>query len=229
MKAVFPKSLYRAVMALGLLASASVAQANLLVNGNFDAGLQGVNTDYSLSNVGCISCVGVASNTLTWYNAPGYVLPFGDHTSGTGMMLLYDPPANPPTKRIWYQNVDVVSGQTYEFSGWMREANTENYGSEANNGLIGAYANNTSLGAFRASNPEDGWRFFSATYLADITGTIELALRDMNTTTWYGTYTAIDDLSFARTGATNNVPAPALGALMMLGLGLIALTPRRST
>ncbi len=204
---------------LALLCLAATANAaNLIVNGDFEAGMTGFGSDYTPSAHGCISCVGVNSNTLSWYNAPGYVEVFNDHTSGTGGMLLYDPPASPSAWRIWYQNVHVEAGKTYTFSGWGREANSENPG--VNDGLVRFEVNGTDLGTL--VTVQNAWTYFSAEYTATTTGLVTLALRDMNATTWYGTYTAIDDLAF-----TQAVPEPETYALMLAGLGLLGLAARR--
>ncbi len=204
------------------LSSCSLAgqAANLIANGDFEAGLTGFGTDYTPSLSGCISCVGVSTNTLTWYYAPGYVVNFNDHTSGAGKMLLYDPPATPSAWRIWHQTVNVVAGQTYTFSGWGREANSEN--PAWNNGLIRFEANGTVLGTL--VTVEDQWTQFSADYLATTTGSITLALRDMNSSTYYGTYTAIDDLSFVQA-----VPEPETYAQLLAGLALVGWVMRRRT
>ena len=192
--------------------------ANLIVNGDFEAGLSGFGSDYSPSANGCISCVGVNSNTLSWYYAPGYVEVFNDHTSGTGGMLLYDPPGSPSAWRIWYQSVNVEAGKTYTFSGWGREANSENPG--VNDGLVRFEVNGAGLGTL--VTVQNAWTHFSAAYTATTTGTVTLALRDMNATTWNGTYTAIDDLAF-----TQAVPEPETYALMLAGLGLVGFAARR--
>lgn len=197
----------------------ALAQAtNLIGNGDFESGLTGFNTDYQTSASGCINCVGVNGNTLNWYYAPGYVVNFNDHTSGSGLMLLYDPPGTPSALRIWHQSVNVVAGQTYTFSGWGREANSEN--PAWNNGLIQFEVNGAALGTL--ATVEHQWTLFSGDYLATATGPVTLALRDMNSSTWNGTYTAIDDLSFAAA-----VPEADSYALMLAGLGLVGLAARR--
>jgi len=192
--------------------------SNLITNGDFESGMSGFSTDYSPSANGCISCAGVSTNTLTWYYAPGYVEVFNDHTTGTGMMLLYDPPASPSSWRIWYQDVSVEAGKSYTFSGWAREANSENLG--FNDGLIRFEVNGSALGTLVAV--QSAWTFFAGEYTASATGTVTLALRDMNVTTWNGTYTAIDDLAF-----TQAVPEPETYALMLAGLGLVGFAARR--
>jgi hypothetical protein len=130
-----PSATKRLFAALALVSCSLAGQAaNLIDNGAFESGLTGFGTDYNVRASGCIGCVGVNGNTLNWYYVPGYVVNFNDHTSGAGQMLLYDPPGTPSAWRIWYQTVNVEAGRTYTFSGWGREANSEN--PAWNNGLI---------------------------------------------------------------------------------------------
>ena len=214
------RKLLLAVFAIGVTMLPMGANAqNLIVNGNFESGVAGFGTDYQVSSSGCIGCVGVAATTQGWYNAPGYVFPFNDHTTGSGKMLQYDPPNGTHT-RIWYQSVNVVAGTTYVFEGWVREANSE---PSPNNGLVGVYANGVFLGQQRAE--DNIWSNWSFNYTATFTGSIELALRDLYPTTYYGTYSAIDDLNFSAVAAP--VPEPDAYAMMMAGLGLLGFMARR--
>jgi hypothetical protein len=219
---IMKRPLRKALVAAACLAAAGWATANpvnLVVNGDFQSGFTGFGSDYRVSNSGCIGCVGVAATTTGWYNAPGYVFPFGDHTTGQGLMLQYDPPAAANgTARIWYQTVAVTQGETYEFSGWVREANSE---TSPNNGRVGVYADGALLGQQDA--PDGDWIQWRFGYTASRSGNIELALRDLYPTTYFGTYSAIDDLRFEQTSGTVQPPTgvPEPGSAALAGLGLL--------
>jgi hypothetical protein len=214
-----------AAVAIGIAASSAFAALpaaadplNLIVNGDFEAGATGFGTDYRPSASGCIGCVGVAATTTGWYNAPGYVHPYGDHTSGAGRMLQYDPPGSQPTlARIWFQDVAVVAGTRYDFSGWVREANSEQ---TPNNGRVGVYVDGVLLGTQDAL--DHLWSQWSFGWTAAGTGTVQLALRDLYGSTWNGTYSTIDDLRFAAQAA----PVPAPGSVWLVLAGLSALAAR---
>lgn len=195
-----------------LAAPAAIAAGNLIVNGDFEAGATGFATDYRMSPNGCIGCVGVKPRTVDWYFAPGYVHDFGDHTTGAGLMLQYDPPAS-GHPRIWAQSVNVVAGTTYRFTGWVREANSE---PSPNNGRVGVYVGGTLLGSQDA--PDGHWAQWSFEWTASASGAVELALRDLYPTTYFGTYSAIDDLAFSAA-----VPEPGTWALMALGVAGLLL------
>jgi hypothetical protein len=216
------KSTHHLFALLALVAgTAGATPVNLIANADFEAAGAGWSTDYRLTAAGCIGCVGVAATTLGWYNLPAYVFPFGDHTTGNGLMLQYDPP-NGSHGRIWYQSVNVEAGLTYAFSGWVREANSE---PSPNNGLVGVYADGQLLGQQAAL--DDGWVQWSFSYTATQTGAIELALRDLYPTTFNGTYSVIDDLSFAQAG-TGSVPEPASLSLCLAALAGAAAARRKA-
>lgn len=92
-----------------LLMGAGSAFGNLIKNGDFEAGGTGFGTDYDyvLSNTGPGE-VTVTSDANDW---GGYANP-----SPASQMLVADGSTNTAGDRVWYQEVDLVAGNTYTAS-----------------------------------------------------------------------------------------------------------------
>jgi hypothetical protein len=87
---------------------------NLIVNGDFEAGITGFTTDYSFS-----ACVGAAATYNTIANprtCNGAWCNMGDHTTGTGLMMVAN--GSTTVQNMWCQTVAVSPGTTYNFSFW---------------------------------------------------------------------------------------------------------------
>ena len=71
--------------------------------------------------------------------------------------------------------------------------------------------------------PDGDWIQWRFGYTASRSGNIELALRDLYPTTYFGTYSAIDDLRFEQTSGTVQPPTgvPEPGSAALAGLGLL--------
>ena len=107
---------------LFIIASALQARANL-INGDFSAGNSGFTTGYSFIASGTSTTpgtFGVRTNSQDFN--PGYNL-FGDHTAGSGNMMLVDGVAGTV---VWQETVSVATNTTYTFSGWATPANSSN-------------------------------------------------------------------------------------------------------
>lgn len=101
-------------------ASAYIPLSNMIVNGDFEAGTTGLNTDYK-PGLGGGGSYFVTQNPNN--NDPSsFYAPIGDHTTGTGNMLGVDRSYS-GNDRMWYQNVDVKAGFTYDFSVWFANLN----------------------------------------------------------------------------------------------------------
>jgi hypothetical protein len=103
------------VFGIAALCSMAASAANLLVNGDFEAGSQGFTSDYD-QRPGDLSEGGYAVlRSPADGNALGASFP--DHTSGHGFMLAAN--GGPDSRKaVWRQRVKVSPSQTYCFSGW---------------------------------------------------------------------------------------------------------------
>jgi hypothetical protein len=90
--------------------------ANLIVNGDFEAGNVSFGSDYvpGGSDLGLEGSYKVLTSPVGEHPSAGD-LP--DHTSGAGYMLLANGALSP--LRLWYQQLPIAAGRQYEFRGWM--------------------------------------------------------------------------------------------------------------
>lgn len=114
---------------------------NLIPNGNFSAGNTGYTSDYFYNspNAGPGE-IFIGSDPQAW-NA-GFCSNCGDHTSGTGNLLIVNSPLAQDS-RVWYRNVAVSNNTNYSFSFWIftnSAGNQPAIGVKINNQIIGNYA-----------------------------------------------------------------------------------------
>ena len=165
---------------------------NLLVNGDFSAGNSGFSTDYIFVSSGqsqTPDTFGIRTNGLDFN--PAYAS-FGDHTTGTGMMMLLDGyPA--PDKNAWSETIGVTTNTDYLFSGWAASADP------FNPGTLRFLINGTPVGVDLILSSNAGtWTNFVATWNSGTNHTATLAIVDVNTVS-YGNDFALDDLAFVST------------------------------
>ena len=93
----------------------SVAGANLIVNGDFESGNIGFATAYQL---GASTAAGSYAITTDPQLLHGGAVPYGDHSTGSGLMMV----ANGSTianTLLWSQTVSVVPNTDYVFSAYV--------------------------------------------------------------------------------------------------------------
>jgi len=172
-------------------------QANLLVNGDFEAGNTGFSTEYLWqADVGADGKYVIATSVPNGW-APGFV----DHTSGIGNMMVVNASVN-TAATFWSQAISVVDGVEYTFSGFAADltvAPTPNIQLKVNGIDVG---NHFSV----VDTPSAEWQEFSFTWTASGTSAT-LSLYDL-TGTVGGDDFALDDLSV--------IPEPATMGLMAL-------------
>ena len=186
----------------------SSAQTNLVVNGNFAQAhacpQNGFTSDYTCDPSAAIDGQGhfaVTSNAGTW-NGPWY----GTSRTTDGTNFLIADGSSAPNTRVWIQSVNVVNGQQYTFSAYVK--NIVNPGSGAGvdqalptvsirvNGTVIATSVALSQGATNA------WTQVTGTYNAISTGSISLDVFQNIITNSYNDI-GVDDISFTSTGTTS--------------------------
>ena len=165
---------------------------NLLVNGDFSGGDSGFSTAYVFIPSGqsqTPDTFGIRANSQDFN--PSYTL-FGDHTSGTGMMALFD--GHPtPNEVAWSETVSVSPGADCLFSGWATSADP------ANPPTLRLLINGSPSGADLNLSANAGvWTNFVVAWNSGTNLTVTLAIVDTSTI-GYGNDFALDDLSFSST------------------------------
>lgn len=167
---------------------------NIITNGNFNSGNTGFTTDYSPGTGGAWGLLS-SGGTYAISTSPSLVhnnFSFcGDHTSGTGNMLIVNGSGTPNTD-VWCQTVGVSPGTDYSFSCWaanaLNEVNVANLQFSINGIQLGSVFNTTQFAC--------DWQQFSENWNSGINTTADVCILNQNTSEG-GNDFAIDDIYFA--------------------------------
>ncbi len=222
------------VIAAGLLtASGQVSAANLVTNGDFEAGNTGFTSDYTYSpgtgGGGPASAYTVSNNPAAWNGA---FAPIGDHTTGSGNMMLVNGSGS-TFDQVWRSgNIAVTAGQDYYFEAFVASLYPSSPPSltfmySLDGGALQTLAtlsNSLSLGV---------WEGFTTSFNTGSATSVQLFLRNAQTA-YSGNDFALDDIYLGTTSIVNPVPPtpgavpePATWALLILGFGAIGSAMRR--
>jgi hypothetical protein len=202
--------------AAALVAATPAGAAEMLTNGDFEAGNTGFYSSYGNSpgNYWPEGVYGVATNPQSGH---GLFSSFGDHTSGTGLMMVVNG-ASAENAVVWGQSgLNVAQNTNYVFSFWLGSAYP------VSPAILTARINGvwqTSEAPATVGMP--GWTQFSYVWNseANTTATVELVDRNLE---YHGNDFVLDDMSFSG-GA---VPEPATWAMMIIGFGAVGALIRR--
>jgi hypothetical protein len=173
--------------------------SNLLVNGDFSLGNTGFTSQYTYStDLGPEGNYVVGADPQT-YNSGG--ASFGDHTTGTGLMLIANGDPTPNTY-VWQETVNVSNTTTYSFSGWAASWGELGNNMDPSPAQLEFFVNGVQIGSEFTLNAEDGeWSQFAASWNSGTSSVATIAIVDMNTTA-VGNDFALDDLAFGVSAAT---------------------------
>ncbi len=168
-----------------------------MLNGDFEGGNTNFGSDYEFQGGKGVlpGLYGVHTNAQQFNS--GYIA-FGDHTSGSGYMMLVDG-ATVPGKVVWFQTVQTTPGTVYRFSGWATSAGP------TSPAVLQFSINGHQVGTDFLLNTNAGhWQEFAALWNSGTNAAALLSITDTNLL-YVGNDFALDDLSFT---VYTNSPVP---------------------
>jgi hypothetical protein len=201
-----------ASLALALL-TARPARADLIVNGDFEAGNVGFTSGYRYSpgNILDTGTYDVVTDPLL---SQPFATSYGDHTTGSGRMLAVNG-AEVPDLVVWSQTVAVDPGTDYAFSAWASSWFS------LSPARLDFLFNGVSVGQFTAPLAAGVWARFAAAWNSGASASLTITIVDRNTD-FSGNDFALDDLSLNAASAPAAVPGPA--GLSLLAVGALGVS-----
>jgi hypothetical protein len=202
------------------LAMVSVAEALPVINASFEAGNFGFSSDYTYAPLGN-STEGeytVRSDPQNWNGA---FVNFGDHTTGSGQMLVVNG-ATSGSNALWRETFIVSAGTSYDFSAW---AGTAVGGGPAS---LLLRVDGTVVGpAFTLPNNPGAWVSWSTSWTAVAGGTSTVEIVNSNLSVFPNDF-YIDDIAISDRLPASPVPdISSTGMLLALPLCLLMMARRR--
>ena len=180
-----------AVAVLAGMTASSAQAANLIKNGNFSRGNKHFASQYSdVTEICSDTEYAVASNPAD-VNCYGDWASFGDHTNGSGLMLIVNGAITAGTA-IWAETVTVQPNTNYVLVFWGASCNTNNGGNDAG---IQAYFNGQAVGSqLNLPANYDGWHRNTVKWNSGSNSQVTIALIDQDTQGTWNDF-ALDDIS----------------------------------
>lgn len=185
-----------------LMLSITSAHAEFIYNGNFSLGNVGFSTDYAYTpgNIGAAKTYDVLSNP---YPAHGSATSFGDHTTGTGLMMAVNEAGSQSI--VWKRSVSVLANREYDFSLWTASWTS------SNPSRLDVLFNGISMGNAQAPSSTGVWERFSRTWNSGASTNLTIELKNLTTADIGGDF-ALDDISLV----SNSVSVPEPSTLVLL-------------
>ena len=163
------------------ICTASLLSNDLVVNGNFTAGNTGFTSNYTLGtggSWGLVSNPGTYAVTTSPNLAHSNFFSFGDHSSGTGNMLVCNGSAI-ANDIVWSQTITVTPNTNYNFSAWM--ASVENLSSSSQAAQLQFSINGTLIGPVSTASLTAGqWSQFFVNWNSGVNTSAVITIVDQN-------------------------------------------------
>jgi len=194
-----------AAMAVVVMATIGVPSASgQIVNPDFESGNTGFTSGYAFGDVSDPGTYTIGTNPAAVAGAYRDWQPFGDHTSGTGMMMIVNG-ATSSSIPVWSETVAVTPNTNYQFSFWGATIDADS-NSRTN---LQVKINGSSVGSgnlFPAASPLTGgaWTQFKVAWYSGSATTAAIGLFDLNTSAPWNDF-ALDDISLTAQPAKGGV------------------------
>lgn len=169
-----------------------VAGSNLVVNGDFSSGNTGFTSSYIPGTGGSFGPISNAGEYLVTTNpslAHNLFASFGDHTTGTGQMMVING-ASTANVSLWCQSVTVQPNTWYDFSTWVATAYAQSPA------ILQFSINNVLLATpFTAPSVTGTWSQFHTTWFSGSNTTANICITNQNTA-FNGNDFVLDDIAF---------------------------------
>ncbi len=204
MKSHFGWTMWSVLVTLGLMTTALAvgkgAGQNLVVNGDFESGNTGFTTGYALGDVSGPGSYNIVKNPSTAQGSYGDWCNCGDHTTGSGMMMVVNG-ANSVSTPVWEEMVHVTPSTGYIFSYWGAEMDHDS--SSLPRLLVKINGRVVGRGTIPEKSPDNGgsWYEYKSKWNSRSSTTAHLAIFDENTDTGWNDF-MLDDIRFSSSSVT---------------------------
>lgn len=168
------------------------SQSNLLINGDFSQGNIGFRSDYAYSATDCTPA-GYYSIGNNPYSCNGAAPSFGDHTTGSGLMMIVNGAVTPGVV-AWEETVSVLPGKNYLFRGWVADWGNDSLPQEPARLIV--IINGSTISTVIPDARDGYWIPFNVQWDSQSSTSAKIQIVDTDLVS-IGNDFALDDLNFA--------------------------------